>query len=467
MLKKHGEVFKSLLFGADLLIIAGAWVLSYYLRFHAGLVPVFRGVPDFYDYNLLLIPIVIIWALAFKSFDLYRPKRIGSHLSEIMEITKACCISVFVLIAITFFLRQSELSRLVFVFFIFINIVALSLIRVVFREGLRYLRRNGYNLRFALVVGTGEPAACVIERLRNHPEVGIIAEGVLSTDASEVGGDVLGVPVIDTCDRIRDVLRRCRIDQVFIALSWQDHARLVEVLKDIGDESVDIKVIPDAYEFITLRGGVEEFDGIPILNLQNSPLYGWNIIFKRSADVILSLAAITLLSPVMLAVALLIKTTSPGPVLYRQERLGIGGDTFEILKFRSMRADAEASTGAVWASENDPRRTRLGAFLRATSLDELPQFFNVLRGDMSIVGPRPERPVFIQEFRKNIPKYMLRHKMKAGITGWAQVNGWRGNTDIKKRLEHDIYYIENWSLSFDMKILWLTIWKGLINRNAY
>jgi len=216
-----------------------------------------------------------------------------------------------------------------------------------------------------------------------------------------------------------------------------------------------------------LRGGVEEFDGLPILNLRNSPLYGWNMIMKRALDIAISLIAIALLSPFMLLIAVLIRLTSPGPVLYRQERMGIGGDIFHILKFRTMAVDAEAATGAVWARKGDPRRTMPGSILRATSLDELPQLFNVLKGDMSLVGPRPERPVFIQEFRRKIPRYMLRHKMKAGITGWAQVNGWRGNTDLVKRVEHDLYYIEHWSISFDLKILMLTLWKGFVNRNAY
>ena len=242
---------------------------------------------------------------------------------------------------------------------------------------------------------------------------------------------------------------------------------MLDAIRNIGDEAVDIQVIPDIYEFITLRGGIEEFDGLPILNLRESPLYGWNIVLKRLADVALASSAIIILSPVMLFIAILVKLSSKGPVFYSQERMSIGGDTFRMLKFRSMGEDAEKESGAVWAKENDARRTRIGTLLRKTSLDELPQFFNVLKGDMSLVGPRPERPVFISQFRKDIPKYMLRHKMKAGITGWAQVNGWRGNTDLTKRIEHDIYYIENWSLMLDLKILILTLYKGLINRNAY
>ncbi|MBI5491475.1 MAG: undecaprenyl-phosphate glucose phosphotransferase [Deltaproteobacteria bacterium] len=465
MLKKHSQFFESLLFISDLFIIAFSWLASYYFRFFAGVIPVDKGVPGLTKYSLLLVPIIVIWAFAFKGFGLYRPKRIGSRRAELYDISKACVVSVLVLIALTFFLRF-DISRTLFVLFTAINILALSLGRLLFRALLRFLRRNGYNLRFALIVGSGRPVASLIERLEGHPEVGIKIEGMVSTTEGEAGNAANLKPLGHYRD-IRETIRRRRIDNVFIALSWDEHSEVAEVLKAIGDEAVDIKVIPDIHEFMTLRGGVEEFDGMPILNLRNSPLYGWNMILKRSADILFASAALIFAFPVMLLIAALVKITSGGPVLYRQERMGIGGEVFRMIKFRSMVIDAERDTGAIWARQDDPRRTGFGAFLRGTSLDELPQLFNVLKGDMSVVGPRPERPVFIDEFRKSIPGYMLRHKMKAGITGWAQVNGWRGNTDLKKRIEHDIFYIENWSLAFDMKILWLTVWKGLRNRNAY
>lgn len=467
MLKKHSQFFESILLFADLAIIAVSWLVSYYVRFHSELMAVDKGVPDFEVYLSLLLPILVIWFFAFKAFGLYRPKRIGTHLSEVIDIAKACVVSVLLLASVTFFFRHYEFSRLVFILFTVINIFALSLSRTVFREVLRYLRRHGHNVRYALVVGTGDPAESLIRKLERHPEVGIKIEGVIGPVNKNSRGKVGGVKALGDLDGLGQIIRDRKIDIVFIALEWDEHGRIGDVLKNIGDETVDIKLIPDIFEFMTLRGGVEEFDGMPILNLQNSPLYGWNVVVKRAVDMLLSLIAIMALAPLMAAIAFLTKLSSPGPVLYRQERMGIGGDTFQILKFRSMRIDAERESGAVWARENDPRRTALGVFLRKTSLDELPQFFNVLKGDMSLVGPRPERPVFIQEFRKNIPKYMLRHTMKAGITGWAQVNGWRGNTDIKKRIEHDLFYIENWSLLFDIKILWLTIWKGIVNRNAY
>ena len=467
MLKKHSQFFEGLLFIADIIIIVASWLLSYYLRFHTAFVPIDKGIPPLRIYILLIIPIIFIWGFVFKSFGLYRPRRIASHLSELFDITKACIISILVLIAVTFVYRQYEFSRLVFLFFGIMNVAALSIERWVFREVLRYLRKKGHNLRYALIVGTGDMSKEILKRIDTHPEVGLKVVGLLSTNKDQVGANVHGIEVLGVYDEVGRFVKEKGIDHVIIALAWEDHGKVIDVLKNIGEEMVDIQVIPDIYEFATIRGGIEEFDGLPIISLQDSPLYGWNMVIKRSFDVIFSIIAVILTVPVMLIVAVAIKLTSHGPIFYRQERMSIGGDTFQMLKFRSMKIDAEQETGAVWAKMADTRRTWFGTFLRKTSLDELPQFFNVLKGDMSIVGPRPERPVFIEEFRKSIPKYMLRHKMKAGITGWAQVNGWRGDTDLKKRIEYDLYYIENWSFWFDLKIMWLTIWKGLINKNAY
>jgi Undecaprenyl-phosphate glucose phosphotransferase len=240
-----------------------------------------------------------------------------------------------------------------------------------------------------------------------------------------------------------------------------------EVLASLGEETVDIKVVPDLLKFMNLQAGVEELDGLPIVSLAESPLHGWNIVVKRLSDIIFSLIFILISGPVLVLLAIIIKIESVGPVIYRQERVGLDGNIFEMLKFRSMYIGAEKETGPVWANKEDNRRTHLGSFLRKTSMDELPQLFNVLMGDMSLVGPRPERKVFVEQFKKSIPKYMLRLKMKAGLTGWAQVNGWRGNTSLDKRIEFDLYYIKNWSLMLDFKIILMTFWKGFVNPHAY
>ena len=467
MLKRHSQFFESLLFLADLFVIGLSWFFSYYIRFYSGLITIEKGIPPFKIYLYLIIPIFLIWGFVFKSFGLYRPKRMASYFNEIFDIAKACTFSVFILIFLTFLLRQYEYSRLVFLGFWAMTIVAMSIERVIFREILRFLRRKGYNLRHALIVGTGTLAEDMLKRIEQHPELGVKVAGFVSPDEYSQIKAIKDIPVLGSYKAVRDIIKDKKIIHVIIALPVEKHNITVEILKDIGDEMVDIKVVPDLYEFMTLRGGIEEFDGLPIISLQDTPLYGWNIVIKRVTDIAVSIIAIVITAPLMAIIPVLIKIASPGPIFYKQERMGIGGDTFQMLKFRTMRIDAEKETGPVWAKENDLRRTGFGSFLRKTSLDELPQFINVLKGDMSIVGPRPERPVFIQDFRKKIPKYMLRHKMKAGITGWAQVNGWRGNTDLTKRIECDLFYIENWSLLFDLKIMWLTVWKGLINKNAY
>ncbi len=436
MLKAHSRLLEHLALAGDLCLIAACWVSAYAIRFHLLRV---TDVPPFRDYALQLVPVLIVWGFAFHAFDLYRPSRLGSHLSEWFDVAKASTLGVLVLVAImTFAFRGYDYSRLVIAFFLVQSVVVVSLARAAFREVLRFARRRGYNQRYAIVVGGGEPAVEVLRVLRRRPDVGIRVLGLLSDKAETPGVDA---PRLGGLEDIRAVLDRQQVDIVFIAL--------------------------DVFGLASLRGGVEEFESIPFVHLRESPLYGWNRVAKRVLDLIVGGGALVLAAPVMLAIATALKLVSRGPVLYRQERMGLDGQRFRMLKFRTMRVDAERETGPVWARPDDSRRTRLGAFLRRWSLDELPQLWNVLRGEMSLVGPRPERPSFVEEFRRRVPGYMLRHKVKAGITGWAQINGWRGQTSIEKRIEYDLYYIERWSLGLDLKILLLTFWSGFRNRNAY
>jgi len=462
MLKAHSRLFEQLAFVADLALLVVCWVGAYALRFH-----VFGhgDIPPFRDYALQLLPILIVWGLAFRAFDLYRPHRLASHLAEWFDIAKASTLGVLVLIALmTFAFRSYEYSRVVIVTFWAVSIVGASLSRAVFREVLRVARRHGYNLRHAVLVGGGEPAAEVLRVLRRRPDTGIRLLGLLSDKRD---GEGLALPWLGGVEEIRAVLTSRPVDIVIIALPHVDYARLGAVLNEIGDEPVTIHFVPDLFSLASLRGGVEEFESVPFIHLRESPLYGWNRVLKRAVDVGLGALALGLALPVMAAIIAAIAATSGRPVLYRQERMGLDGRRFWMLKFRTMPLDAEAATGPQWATPDDPRRTHLGAWLRRFSLDELPQLFNVLRGDMSLVGPRPERPSFVEEFRRRVPGYMLRHKVKAGITGWAQIHGWRGNTSIEKRIEYDLYYIERWSLRFDLSILLQTLWLGFRNRNAY
>jgi Undecaprenyl-phosphate glucose phosphotransferase len=331
---------------------------------------------------------------------------------------------------------------------------------------LSVLRKRGYNLKSILVIAAGELGQRVIETVESHRELGFRVVGSLTLRPGKVGSQVLGVPVLGHIKDVDRVLDAHPVDQVVIALPLEEQAAVKSLMEQLALRTVDVKVVPDLYQYITLYGGLEEFGGLPIISLQGDPMEGWSRVAKRVFDICFSLLAIVLTAPLMLVTALAVKLTSRGPILYAQERMGMDGRTFPILKFRTMRTDAELA-GARMASKEDSRRTPIGTFLRKYSIDELPQFFNVLVGDMSLVGPRPERPVFIEEFKRQIPRYHLRHKVKAGITGWAQINGLRGQTSIQKRIEYDLYYIENWSLLMDLKILVRTALGGFLSKNAY
>ncbi|HEV3350068.1 MAG TPA: undecaprenyl-phosphate glucose phosphotransferase [Methylomirabilota bacterium] len=465
MLKAYSRLFEQLMLVSDLLLVAGCWLLAYGVRFYVIVPPITGGeVPPLGPYLLMLIPILLVWGVSFHAFDLYRPRRIGSHLSEAADIAKASTMGALVLVAVmAFFFKGYEYSRVVIVYFWLLSIGLVWFSRAAFREALRFARRRGYNLRGAVIVGDGEPVTAVLQRIQSRPDVGLHVLGLVGDDKDRAGGTRWLGGYAD----LRAVLDAHEVDHVIIALAHEDYARLPGLLDAIGDEPVTIHVVPDLIRFASLRGGVEDFEGIPFIHLRDSPLHGWSRIAKRAFDVVFATSVLVLLSPVMLGIALAVKLTSPGPILYRQDRMGLDGQRFQMLKFRTMGVNAEASTGPVWASKGDARRTRLGAFLRRFSLDELPQFVNVCRGQMSVVGPRPERPIFVEGFRRTVPGYMLRHKVKSGITGWAQVHGLRGSTSLEKRIEHDIEYIERWSLWLDLKIIMLTVVRVVFDRNAY
>jgi Undecaprenyl-phosphate glucose phosphotransferase len=303
----------------------------------------------------------------------------------------------------------------------------------------------------------------VIERLRARPDTGIQVTGLIG-DKRE-GAEA--VPWLGGYADLAALLAARPVDHVIVALAHEDAARLPGLLEAIGDEPVTIHVVPDLFRFTSLRGGIEEFEGVPFVHLRESPLHGWNAVAKRAFDVAFSAVLLAALAPLLLLLGLAVRLTSRGPALFRQERMGLDGQRFGMLKFRTMKVGAEEESGPVWAQAGDARRTAIGAFLRRFSLDELPQFVNVLRGEMSVVGPRPERPVFVERFRQTVPGYMLRHKVKSGLTGWAQIHGLRGNTSLERRIEYDLQYIERWSFWLDLKIIALTVVRVLFDRNAY
>jgi Undecaprenyl-phosphate glucose phosphotransferase len=328
------------------------------------------------------------------------------------------------------------------------------------------LRSRGYNQTFSLIVGCGRGARRLASTLHRvswlgFKNVGFVEEthGPMSADLDVLGG----------FEQLPELIRKYQIWHVFIALPFNRYEDIRRVFSILSQTVVEVRLVPDlpALAGAGLSLTTTYVDGLAVVGLRESPHFGLNVVVKRAMDMVLSLIALVILSPLMALIAVLVKLTSPGPIFYRQERCGLNGKSFSMLKFRSLRQDAEKETGAVWAKKNDDRRTALGAFLRKTSLDELPQLWNVLMGDMSLVGPRPERPVFITQFTRTIPNYMSRHCVKAGITGWAQVHGWRGNTSLRKRIEYDLYYITHWTPWLDMRILWMTIFKGIVHKNAY
>lgn len=448
------------------MVVSCAWCLAYWLRFMSGLMSAPKGVPGFYNYSLMLLFIWLIWAFVFRRMGLYRPMRGVRRGTELWLLLNANALSVLLLIAVTYLFREKSVpfSRLVFFYFWLMATAATMLERAALRYILRDVRRRGFNLRYLLIVGAGKVAGDVATRIRLHQELGIQLLGCLSREGSEKKG-ARGIPVIGSYAELGDVLKRLDVDQVMVALPLEDNLLLPEIMSELENSVLDVKIVPDIYQFVNVGGYLEEFEGLPVISVQTSPLEGINHLAKRILDTCLASLALILVSPVLLVTAVLVKLGSRGPVLYGQERVSFDGTPFRILKFRTMYVDAEKE-GPGWTVKGDSRITPVGRFLRAWNLDELPQLFNVLRGDMSIVGPRPERPVFIEEFRKRIPKYMLRHKVPAGMTGWAQVHGWRGDTSIDKRIEYDLYYIENWSLFLDLKIMLLTLFRGFRDRST-
>ena len=483
MVKHQTRLFVAIFVIVDVLCTAAAWVLAYFLRFHSeavlGFLPAIKGVPPLSRYLLLLPLIALLWPAVMYFHGLYQVKRGRSRIDEFFAILFSVLIASALTLGATLYVRvyyryqpevapQWEYSQAVFGLFVAADVLLLNLGRSALRRYLQRMWAAGHNVRRVVVAGAGDLGQMVAETLLAHRELGYRVVGFLD---DRVATERAGVPVLGTLDQAMDVCARHRVDQLYVALPLEDHAKLLRLIKSVGNECVDIKVVPDLVQYATIKAALEDLDGIPIISLNEVPLRGWNSMIKRVMDMVFGTAFLlflTVVFPVFPAVALLIWLRGgKGPILLRQERMTLDGKTFEIFKFRTMVEGAERDTGPIWASAEDPRRTKVGIWLRRFNLDEFPQLLNVVLGDMSLVGPRPERPPFVRQFKERIPQYMLRHRVKSGITGWAQVNGWRGNTSIEKRIEYDLYYIENWSLLLDVKILILTLLRGFGQKHAY
>jgi Undecaprenyl-phosphate glucose phosphotransferase len=465
MLKRYQDTVGGIYRIVDATIMVAAWLLAYWFRFFISPIAA-TELPPFARYSALAPLVGILWMATFTWMRVYASRRAVGRLAELQRILRAHGVALLCFIAVTYLFEDYKFSRLVMVYFAVMGFLGIATFRTVLRTVLRHVRARGLNLRHALFIGEGAALESVITRLVSFPELGLRVRGVLTHKESDVTS-LSGQPVIGHLDMLDELLTSEKIDEVFIALPPDQHEALDRVLGRLRDETIDVRIVPDILRYVTLGCEVENIDGFPVVRLNDSPMFGFGAMAKRVTDLVGSVCALILLSPIMLVIGVLVKLTSPGPMLYGQERMGLDGQTFKMLKFRSMKADAETRSGAVWAQAVDDRRTAFGTFLRKTSLDELPQFWNVLCGDMSLVGPRPERPVFVNKFRTEIPLYNVRHKVKAGITGWAQVNGWRGNTALDRRIECDLFYIRNWSYALDIKILFITLYKGFVNKNAY
>lgn len=422
---------------------------------------------DFFQYQQPLIGALIILLLLYSFFGLYTPKRYQRGTRELVNLLKANLLGVGIsAFIITIFQIQNFPRSLYLLFYVF-NFIFGVLSRYIIRKFLKINRKKGRNIKHTVFVGFSTSAAAYIDRIKANPHWGLQIHGIFDDIVSD-NFEYRGIEKIGTLSDLASYLENTSLDEVAITLNLNEYNKLENIVAICEKSGVHTKFVPDYYNFISTNPYTEDLDGLPVINIRNVPLTNtFNRMVKRLIDIIGSIFALILFSPIMLLVALLVKRSSPGPILFAQERIGLGNKPFKMYKFRSMGVQDPKKEAKQWTTKNDARVTPIGKIIRKTSLDELPQFWNVLRGDMSLIGPRPERPLFVEKFKEEIPRYMIKHQVRPGITGWAQVNGFRGDTSIRGRIEHDLYYIENWSLGLDIKILFLTVFKGFVNKNAY
>src|SRR5437763_10556734 len=456
MLRRYNRFLVAFYVITDALLAISAFIVAYTLRFHTGLIPITKGTPPLSQYVNVLPFVAALVPLAYNLQGLYRLRRGRSRVDDFFAVFVGSVLAVVFGIVATLYLQTYfattaartrgvwEVSQVVWAIFLVLNTALTFASRELVREVFERRWRAGIGLKRILIAGSGELGRLVADKILEHRELGYQIVGFVDDKAP---GDHLGyrgLPLLGTIDEAPEISAREAIDHLYVALPPEQHVQMLELIDSTSRECVDVKVVPDLLQVIALRARLEELDGVPVININDVPLQGFNSIVKRAIDIAISAVALVALAIPFWFIAVLVKLTSSGKVFYRQERMGLDGKPFMMYKFRSMYEDAEAETGPVFASEADAQRTPIGKLLRRSNIDELPQLWNVLKGDMSIVGPRPERPLFVAQFKHKIPQYMLRHKVKAGITGWAQVNGWRGNTSIEKRIEYDLYYLDNW-----------------------
>lgn len=486
MIKENQKFLNRLLVYFDIISMLLAFVLSWYIRFESGLMKS----KDFMSFNDYLIPVIFaipVYLIIYSFFRLYTPYRTKNIFEEFLNVFRANVLGILILILFLYLIKKIDYSRYFLFIFALCNIIITTVERSTLRSVLKRMRKNGHNIKHILIVGYSNLTEEFLKRIKKNRQWGYHVIGILDdnkklnvnkykgctnfteyekTTEEEVAAAVQNAGVIGNIDSLEYYLENFSIDEVFITLNIKEYDKLGRIINMCEKSGVRTEIIPDYYKYIPAKPYVEEVDGLPIINIRYIPLDNLgNNLLKRFFDIVCSFLLIALLSPLMIVTAVIIKITSPGSVFFKQERVGLNKKDFNMYKFRSMRMQNAEDEKKQWTTADDPRKTKFGTFMRKTNIDELPQLFNVLKGDMSLVGPRPERPYFVDKFREEIPKYMIKHQVRPGMTGWAQVNGWRGDTSIEKRVECDIYYIENWSFWFDIKILWFTIFKP--SKNAY
>ncbi len=452
----------------DALVIFGTYWFAWYLRYRS---PVFSvnsvEAVSFSEYMTALFFIIPLIIIMYWAVGLYRSNRMRGRRSEISNVFLVNILGYLLVILALFMTRRMHWSRSMLAAFFALNAFTDSLIRLLIREVIKKLRRDGRFVRNILLVGYSRAAEEYIDRVKANPQWGLNIRGILD-DRVEAGTEYKKIKVLGRIDNLMIILPENHLDEIAITLGLSEYYRLETIVTLCEKSGVHTKFIPDYNNIIPTKPYTEDILGLPVINIRYVPLTNtFYAAIKRLMDIVGSLLCIVLFSPVMIVFGALVKITSPGPLIYRQERVGLRNKPFMMYKFRSMVVQEESSEKKKWTVRDDPRVTAIGRFMRKTSIDELPQLFNVLKGDMSLVGPRPERPYFVEKFQEEIPRYMIKHQVRPGMTGWAQIHGYRGDTSIRKRIDYDLYYIENWTIGLDIKILFLTVFRGFVNKNAY
>lgn len=477
MIKGNQKLLNIFRFIIDVLILVVSFVLAYILRFDEEFsfliryeiikepIGLYGKLEQYMQLLLLLIPCYIF---SYYVFHLYDPKRVTSRKSQMYNLFRANLVGILYCSAGLYFIKnRGNYARLFIIIFVAINFMLELIFRMLITTLLRKFRKKGHNLKHILLVGYGRSAEGYIDRICSHPEWGYVVHGILD-DRKQNGKSYRDVHVIGNIDDLETIIANNSYDEIAITLGIDQYERLEDIVTITEKSGVHTKFIPDYNNIIPTKPYTEDLDGLPVIHVRNVPLTNsFNKFVKRTIDIVGSLFCIVLFSIPMLVVAIIVKATSEGPLIFKQERIGLHGKPFVMYKFRSMEVQKASEEKQAWTTQNDPRVTPIGKFIRKTSLDEMPQFFNVLKGEMSLVGPRPERPYFVDKFKEEIPRYMIKHQVRPGITGWAQVNGYRGDSSIRLRIDCDLYYIENWSVMLDVKILLLTVVRGFVNKNAY